>query len=137
MLVQRSLQPPPLPALRVAGGHVALALPRHFEFRFLQRGNDIGAAVHDAVLDALHQVVPDQLAPVGLDRQTGPQLRGVDVGAVAGPLHSGPRGVVGRLQPCSWLKASRSGPKVFCQPGGAMLRLLPVSRSHRATRMCT
>ena len=125
MLVQGSLHPPPLPALRVAGGHVALALPRHFEFRFLQRGNDIGAAVHDAVLYALHQVVPDQLAPVGLDRQIGSQVRDVDVGAVAGPLHCDPRGVVSQLQPYSWLTA-RSGPKVFCQPGGA---ILTISRS--------
>ena len=36
-------------------------------------------------------------------------------------------GSSGRLQPCSWVKASRSGPKVFCQPGGAMLRLRAVS----------
>ena len=46
-------------------------------------------------------------------------------------------GSSGRLQPWVWLKPSRSGPKVFCQPGGAMLRLLPVSRSQRAARMCT
>ena len=46
-------------------------------------------------------------------------------------------GSSGRLQPCSWLKASRSGPKVCCQPGGAMFRLLPVSRSQRAAKTCT
>ena len=66
------------------GGHVVLALARHVEFRLLQRGDDVGTVAHDAVLDALHQVVPDQLARVGLDLQPGPQLRGVDVGAVAG-----------------------------------------------------
>ncbi|MCY4025058.1 MAG: hypothetical protein OXH75_01935 [Acidobacteria bacterium] len=63
-----------------------LALARHFEFRLLQRSDDVGAALHDAVLDALHQVVPDGLARVGLDRQPGPQLRRVDVGAVFRPL---------------------------------------------------
>ncbi len=61
-----------------------LALARHVEFRLLQRGDDVGAVAHDAVLDALHQVVPDQLARVGLDLQPGPQLRRVDAGAVAG-----------------------------------------------------
>jgi len=96
MLVQRSLQPPPLPALRVVDGHVALALARHFEFRLLQRGDDIGAALHDAVLDALHEVVPDQLTRVGLDLQPGPQLRRVDVGTVFGLLlHPRPCRVVG------------------------------------------
>ena len=83
MLVQRSLQPPPLPALRVAGGHVVLALPRHFESGFLQR------------LDALNQIVPDDLARVGLDLQAGPQLRRVDVGAVSGLVRPRPRRVVG------------------------------------------
>ena len=78
------------------GGHVVLALARHFEARFLQGVDDIGAVTHDAVLDALHQVVPDQLARVGLDLQPGPQLRRVDAGAVSGlPLHPRPRRVVG------------------------------------------
>ena len=77
------------------GGHVALALARHFEARFLQRGHDVGAVTDDAVLDTLHQVVPNQLAGVGLDRQPGPQLRRVDVGAMAGLLRPGPRRVVG------------------------------------------
>ena len=54
------------------GGHVASALARHFESRLLQGGDDVGAALHDAVLDALREVVPDQLARVGLDGQTGP-----------------------------------------------------------------
>ena len=95
MLVQRSLQPPPLPGLRVAGGHLAVALPRHFESRVLERGDDVGAVTHEAVLDALHQVVPDELARVGLDHQAGPQVRRVDVGAVAGLLRPGAGRVVG------------------------------------------
>ena len=94
MLVQRSLQPPPLPALRVVGGHVALALARHFEPRAFEGGDDLGAALHDAVLDALHQVVPDQLAGVGLVLETGPQVRRLDVGAMAGLLRPRPRRVV-------------------------------------------
>ncbi len=76
------------------GGHVALALPRDVESRFFQRSHDIGAVTDDAVLDALHEVVPDQLARVGLDRQPGPQVRRVDVGAMAGLLRPGPRRVV-------------------------------------------
>ncbi len=72
-----------------------LALPRHVEFRILEGRDDIGATADDAVLDALHQVVPDQLARVGLDCQAGPQLRRVDVGAVSGLLRSGPRRIVG------------------------------------------
>jgi len=66
------------------GGHVVLALARHVEPRLLQRVDDVGAVAYDAVLDALHQVVADDLARVGLDVQAGPQLRRVDVGAVAG-----------------------------------------------------
>ena len=67
MLVQRSLQPPSFAAVRVPSGDVAVALARHFEARFLQGGDDIGAAVDYAALDALDQVVPDQLARVGLE----------------------------------------------------------------------
>ena len=77
------------------GGHVVLALARHVEFRLLQRGDDVGAVTYDAVLDALHQVVPDQLARVGLDLQPGPQLRGVDAGAVAGLVRPCASRVVG------------------------------------------
>ena len=95
MLIQRSLQPPPLPRLRVAGGHVAVALARHVEARFLQRGDDVGAAAHGAELDALQQVVADELARVGLDREAGPQARRVDQGAVAGLLRPGAGRVVG------------------------------------------
>ena len=95
MLVQRSLQPPPLPGLRVVGGHVVPALPRHVEAGLLQRLDDVGAVAHDAVLDALHQVVADELSRVGLDRQAGPQVRRVDQGAVAGLLRPGAGRVVG------------------------------------------
>ena len=77
------------------GGHVALALPRRLESGFIQGGDDVGATADDAVLDALHQVVPDQLSRVGLDRQPGAQVRGVDVGSVAGLLGPRPRRVVG------------------------------------------
>ena len=59
MLVQRSLQPPPLSGLRIVGGHVVLPLPRHFKARFLQSRDDVGATADDAVFDALHQVVPE------------------------------------------------------------------------------
>ena len=75
MLVQRSLQPPPLPAVRIAGGHVVPALAGHLEAgSVLQGGDHVGAALHRAVLDALYQVVADQLARVGFVFEAGPQL---------------------------------------------------------------
>ena len=43
MLVQRSLQPPPLSAVRIPRGHVAVALARHVKARLLQGGDDVGA----------------------------------------------------------------------------------------------
>ena len=46
------------------------------------------------MLDALDQVVPDQVAGGGLEPEPGPQLRRFDVGTVAGLLNSGPRRVV-------------------------------------------
>ena len=95
MLVQRSLQPPPLPAVRIPRGHVAVALARHFKTRLLQGGDDVGAALHGAVLDALHQVVPEQLARLCFVLKSGPQRCRFDVGAVAGLLHPGARRVVG------------------------------------------
>ena len=95
MLVQRSLRPPPLPALRGAGGYVVLALARHVESRVFEGGDDIGAVAHATVLDALHQVVSDHLARVGLHLQAGSQIRRPDVGAVARLLHPRPRRVVG------------------------------------------
>ncbi len=67
-----------------------------------------------------------------------PQLRCVDVGgAVAGLLDPHPRRVVGQAAAVfARLEASRSEPNVFCQPAGAMLRLLPVSRSSGRSGGC-
>ena len=94
MLVQRSLQPPPLSAVRIPRCHVAVALARHVKARLLQGGDDVGAALHGAVLDALHQVVPDQLARLCFVLKSGPQLCRFDIGAVAGLLCPGARRVV-------------------------------------------
>ena len=47
------------------------------------------------MLDALHQVVADQRARIGLVFEPGPQLRRLDVSHVARPLRPGPRRVVG------------------------------------------
>ena len=46
MLVQRSLQPPPLAVVRIPDGQVALAVARHLKVGFLQGGDDVGAALH-------------------------------------------------------------------------------------------
>ncbi|MDE2761391.1 MAG: hypothetical protein OXK74_01230, partial [Gemmatimonadota bacterium] len=46
------------------------------------------------MLDALEQVVPDQVAGGGFEPESGSQLRRLDVGAVAGLLHSGPGRIV-------------------------------------------
>ena len=46
----------------------------------------------------------------------------------AGPLLAR-AGSSGRLQRCSWLKPSRSGPKVFCQPAPCILRLRGTERT--------
>ena len=95
MLVQRSLQPPPLSAVRIPRGHVAGALARHLKAGLLQGGDDVGAAAHRAVLDALYQVVPDQVARVSLYLQHGPQSSRFDVGAVSWLLRPGALRVVG------------------------------------------
>ena len=94
MLVQRSLQPPPFAIVRIPDGQVALALARQLEAGFLEGGDDVGAALHGAVPDALRQVVPDQLARVGFVPQAGTQLRRLDVGAVAGLLPPRPLRIV-------------------------------------------
>ena len=47
------------------------------------------------MLHALEQVVPDQVAGLGLQGEAGPQPRRLDVGAVAGLLDPGPRRIVG------------------------------------------
>ena len=118
MLVQRSLQPPPLAVVRIPDGQVPLALARHLKAGFLQGGDHVGAALHGAVLDALRQVVPDQLARVGFVLQAGPQRRRLDVGAVAGLMRPRPRRVV------------RPAPTVLVVEGVAqrVVSLLPAGR---------
>jgi len=118
MLVQRSLQPPPLAVVGIPDGHVALALTGHFEAGVLQGGDHVGAAPHGAVLDTLREVVPDQLPRVGLVVQAGPQMGGLDVRAMAGLLRPRPRRVV------------RSAPAVLVIEGVAQRveRLLPAGR---------
>ena len=69
-------------------------MARHFEARLPEGGDDLGPVAHRAVLDALEQVVPDQVAWGGFEPEAGPQPRRLDVGAVAGLLHPGPRRVV-------------------------------------------
>ena len=61
--------------LGVQGRQVVLALARHLEARLPQGGNDIGPVPHRAVLDTLEQVVPDQVAGLGLKPEAGPQPR--------------------------------------------------------------
>ncbi|MDE0102682.1 MAG: hypothetical protein OXN89_09895, partial [Bryobacterales bacterium] len=95
MLVQRSFQPQPFPALRLADGHVVPALAGHLETGFLQRGDHVGAAPHPAAPDPLQEVVADQFARAGFHFEAGPEPRRLDVGAVAGLLRLGPRRVVG------------------------------------------
>ena len=94
MLVQRSFQPPPLPTVRVVGGHVVLALARHVEARLLQGGDDAGPVLHRAALDAPQQVVPDLVPGIGLMRDPCPQLRRLEVGAVPRLLIPGARRIV-------------------------------------------
>ena len=94
MLVQRSFQPPPLPTVRVVGGHVVLALARHVEARLLQGGDDAGPVLHRAALDAPQQVVPDLVPGIGLMRDPRPQLRRLEVGAVPRLLIPGARRIV-------------------------------------------
>ena len=64
-------------------------MARHFEARLPQCGDDVVAVAHHAMLDALDQVVPDQVAGRGFEPEPRPQLRCFDVGAVSGLLHSG------------------------------------------------
>ena len=92
--VQPSLQPPAVPGLGVHRGQVVLALARHLKARFPERGDDIEAVLHRAVLDALEQVVADEIARRGFEPESGPQLGGLDVGAVSGLLDPGPRRIV-------------------------------------------
>ena len=69
-------------------------MARHFEARLPQCGDDIGTVPHRAVLDPLEQVVPDQVAGLGLQGEAGPEPRRLDVGAVSGLLHPGPGRIV-------------------------------------------
>ena len=92
--VQPSLQPPTVSGLGVHRGQVVLALARHFQARLPERGDDIEAVFHHAVLDALEQVVPDQVARGGFEPEPGPQLGGLDVGAVSGLLDPRPGRIV-------------------------------------------
>ena len=103
--VQPSLQPPTVPGVGVHRGQVVLALARHFQARLPERGDDIEAVFHRAVLDALEQVVPDQVAGGGFEPEPGPQSRRLDVGAVSGLLHPGPGRIV------------RTAPAVFVVEG--------------------
>ena len=80
-------------------------MARHFEARLPQRGDDIGALPHHAVLDTLEEVVPDQVAGRGFEPKSGPQPCRLDVGAVAGLLHPGPCRIV------------RASPAVFVVEG--------------------
>ena len=70
------------------------------------------------MLDTLEQVVADQVAGGGLEREAGAQVRRLDVGAVPGLLHPGPRRVI------------RPAPAVFGVEGVAerVERLLPARR---------
>ena len=70
-------------------------MARHFEARLPQGDDDIGPVPHRAVLDTLEQVVVDQVAGGGFEPEPGPQPRRLDVGAVSGLLHPGPRRIVG------------------------------------------
>ena len=115
--VQFSFQPPPVPAAGVQRCDVVLALPRHFEARLPQGGHDFVAIPHRSVLDALEQVVPDQVAGGGLEPKPGPQPRRLDVGAVSGLLHPGPGRIV------------RTAPAVLVVEGVAeRVKRLPPSR---------
>ena len=69
-------------------------MARHFEADVLQGGDHVGAALHRAVLDALHQVVADQAARVGLMLESGPQFRRLDIGSMARLLRPGALRVV-------------------------------------------
>ena len=95
MCVQLSFQTPPVPGRGIQGRQVVLALARHLQARLPQGGDDIGPIPYRAVLDTLEQVVVDQVAGGGFEREAGAQVRRLDVGAVPGLLHPGPRRIVG------------------------------------------
>ena len=70
------------------------SLAGHLEAGLLQGGDHVAAAPHHTVLDTLQQVVADQLARAGFVLEAGPQLRRLQVGAMAGLLRPGARRVV-------------------------------------------
>ena len=76
------------------GGHVVLALARHVEAQLLESGDHAGPVLHLPGLDALHQIVPDRLARVGLVRDPRPPRRRLAVGVVPRLLLPGPRRVI-------------------------------------------
>ena len=80
-------------------------MARHFEARLPERGDNIVAVAHHAVLDTLEEVVADQVARRCFEPEPGPQACRLDIGAVAGVLHPGPRRVV------------RASPAVFVVEG--------------------
>ena len=83
-----------MPRRGIQGRQVVLALARHLQARLPQGGDDIGPIPYRAVLDTLEQVVADQVAGGGLEREAGAQVRRLDVGAVPGLLHPRPRRVI-------------------------------------------
>ena len=96
MLVQRSFQPPPLPTLRVVGGHVVLALARHVEVP--PRCRAVTTPARSCTVprrDAPQQVVPD-LPRAGSASCAIParSAAAVDVGAVPRLLLPRPRRVI-------------------------------------------
>ena len=116
--VQFSFQPPPVPRLRVQRGDVVHALARHFKAGLAERVNDLVTIPHGPVLDTLEQVVPDQVSGGGFEAEARPQPSRLDVGAVTGLLHPGPRRIV------------RASPAVFGVEGvpERAERLLPARR---------
>ena len=142
--IQFSPQPPPLPAIGIAGGDVVLALARHLQPHVFQCGNHVGAALYRAVLDALHQVVANQCAWVRLVFEPGPQLRCLDVGDMARPLRSGARRIVrsapavlvveGVAKRGEGLSATRAGRCSGCGPSGGRTARLGCARGRRRAR---
>ena len=64
----------PSPNRSVGAARAALTRPPWrgtFQARLPQDGDDIGPVPHRAVLDTLEQVVPDQVAGLGLKPETG------------------------------------------------------------------
>ncbi|MCY4399814.1 MAG: hypothetical protein OXE96_10810 [Gemmatimonadetes bacterium] len=69
-------------------------MARHFEADLLECGHHVVAGPHRALLDALRQIVADQVARIRLMLESGPQLRRLDVGPVSRLLRPRPRRIV-------------------------------------------